>query len=212
MEPSYFQFGGGEARTLFPYLWLAENRMSKYLAIILACVWSVSSMAQADSTRTDRVGASYLSEGGFYPGFAFNYERKLLSNQSFQLLLAAKAGAYFHYQNHTGIFVMVQSGQRFRIHKKLYFEHFLGLGYLHTFLNGGDAYYVNAAGQVQKSNNAGNPHFMPSISFGLSYDCEQGKHPFMIFIRPMIFWQIPFNQTSLVQYAFEVGTLFKLKK
>ncbi len=186
--------------------------MRKYQVLILLLIWSVQSLAQGDSSRTQRIGLSYLSEGGFYPGFAFNYEQKLLANQSFQLLLAAKAGAYFHYQNHTGIFLMVQSGQRFRIHKKLYFEHFLGVGYLQSFLNGGDAYYVNAAGQVQKTNSTGNGHFMPSISFGLSYDHPKGQHPFMVFVRPMVFWQIPFNEASLVQYAFEIGTLFKLKK
>lgn len=53
---------------------------------------------------------------------------------------------------------------------------------------------------------------MPSISFGLSYAMNVAGRPTMLFARPMVFWQIPFNQVSLVQYAFEVGALFKLKK
>ena len=185
--------------------------MFKILVVVFLVFFTTLASAQRDSSRLQRIGFSYFSEGGWYPGFAFNYEKKLLANSSFQLLLAAKTGAYFHYQNHTGVFVMIQSGQRFRLYKELYFEHFLGIGYLHSFLNGGDAYYVNATGQVQKANDAGNPHFMPSISVGLSYD-HAGKLPVILFVRPMLFWQIPFNQSSLLQYAVEVGTLFKLKK
>ncbi len=105
---------------------------------------------------------------------------------------------------------MIQSEQRFRLGKHFYFEHFLGAGYLQSFLNGGDAYYVNASGQIQKASRLGNPHFMPSISFGLSYDFK-GKNKVTVFARPMIYWQIPFNEVSLVQYAFEVGTLWSLR-
>ena len=167
-------------------------------------------LGQKDSVKTRYVGVGYFSEGGFYPGFSFNYEKKLLSNNSFQLLLGGKVGAYFHSGSHTGVFLMVQSGQRFRLSKKIYFEHYLGIGYLHSFLNGGDAYYVNATGQVQTANNTGNPHFMPSINFGVSYHLPEAKRPMILFFRPMIFWQIPFNETSLLQYAFELGVMFKL--
>ena len=172
----------------------------------------MAALGQPDSVRLQRIGLAYFSEGGLYPGFTFNYEKRELANRSFQLLLAAKAGAYFHFRNHTGVFVMVQSGQRFRVYKNLFFEHFLGVGYLQSFLNGGDAYYVNASGQVQKANDTGNAHFMPSVSFGLSYELNPVKHPLILFVRPMIFWQIPFNQSSLVQYAFEAGVLVKLKR
>ncbi len=184
--------------------------MSRLVVLALILLPSLHALAQKDSSRVERIGVSYFAEGGVYPGFMLNYERKLLSNNSFQLLLAGKVGAYFHRQNHTGMFLMVQSGQRFKLHKQLYFEHFLGIGYLHSFLNGGDSYYVNASGQVQKAGDAGDPHFMPSISVGLSYD-HKGKHPVMLVARPMLFWQIPFNQVSLLQYGFEFGALFKVR-
>jgi hypothetical protein len=165
-----------------------------------------------DSLLAKYVGISYLSEGGLYPGVALNYEKTLLQNAHFQMLLGAKAGGYFHYQNHTGIFIMIAAGQRYRLYRKLFFEHFLGVGYLHSFLNGGDAYYVNASGQIQKAHKTGNPHFMPSISGGLSYTMALAGRPVMIIGRPIIFWQIPFNQVSLLQYAVEVGVMIKLKK
>jgi hypothetical protein len=180
-----------------------------FVAVLLFL--SETGFAQRDSISHSRFGVSYFSQGGFYPGFAFNYEKKLLSNARFQLLLAGKTGAYFHYRNQSGVFIMVQSGQRFQLYRNLYFEHFVGIGYLQTFLNGGDAYYVNASGQVQKTHTLGNPHFMPSVSTGISYDLK-GEHDITIFTRPMIYWQIPFNQTSLVQYAFEIGTVIRLKK
>jgi hypothetical protein len=186
--------------------------MSTQTRLLTIVLFFYSGIAVAqDSMHAHRVGVSYLSQGGIYPGFTLNYEKKLLANEKLQVLLAGKAGAYFHYRNNTGVFVMIQSGQRFRVRRNFYFEHFLGVGYLQSFLNGGDAYYVNASGQVQRAHTLGNPHFMPSLSFGVSYDLN-GKNHVTLFVRPMIYWQIPFNEASLVQYALEVGTLFKLKK
>ena len=185
--------------------------MQTRLVVVLFLLISEATKAQQDSLNYHRVGISYLSQGGFYPGFTLNYEKKLLSNGALQLLVAGKVGAYFHYHNNSGVFLMIQSGQRFRLSKHLYFEHFLGVGFLETFLNGGDAYYVNASGQIQKVSIVGNPHFMPSISFGLSYDFP-GKNRLTAFVRPLIYWAIPFNEISLVQYALELGTLIKLRK
>jgi hypothetical protein len=185
--------------------------MSKFF-FFAAMIFVLGIARGQENSRDFRAGISYLSEGGLYPGVAINCETALLANDKFQVLLGAKAGAYFHYRNHTGVFAMVQSGQRFRIHRKLYFEHFIGLGYLHSFLSGGDAYYVNASGSIKKASNSGNPHFMPSVSLGLSYGFTVAERPVMIFGRPLIFWQIPFNKGSLVQYALEIGVLFQLKK
>jgi hypothetical protein len=178
------------------------------ITIFVFCSW----VHGQDSLSHDRIGAAYLSEGGLYPGFTFTFERTLLANKTMQLLAAAKTGAYFHHRNHTGIFFMVQSGQRFKLYKNISFEHFIGIGYLHSFLNGGDAYSVNASGQVQKVHDLGNPHLMPSVSFGLSYAANQKRKPLLFYGRPMVFWQIPFNRVSLVQFAVEFGVLMHLKK
>ncbi|HEX5171856.1 MAG TPA: hypothetical protein VFW11_21905 [Cyclobacteriaceae bacterium] len=165
---------------------------------------------QSISSNSARMGASYFSEGGLNPGFILTYERSLLTSHRFEIVAAAKGGAYFHYQNQTGIFLMIQSGQRIRLYRSLFFEHYLGIGYLHTFLNGGDAYYVDSIGKIHKSYDTGNPHFMPSISFGLSYVMQELKGQPRLFIKPIIFWQIPFNETSLVQYGLEIGGIIKL--
>jgi hypothetical protein len=165
--------------------------------------------AQTDSIPRQSFSYSFLGQGGINPGATFTYERVLLSNQQFQLLTAAKAGMYFHFRNNDGFFFMIQSGTRYRLTKRLFAEHFLGIGYLQSFLNGGDAYYVNASGQIIKAHKWGNPHFMPSISFGLSYQINQRIR---LHVRPMIYWQIPFNKSILVQYAFEAGLSVGLKK
>jgi hypothetical protein len=167
-------------------------------------------LAQAENTKPCFAGISYFSEGGLYPGFTFNYERLLLSNKNAELVVGAKAGAYFHYRNHTGIFFLIQSGQRYRLVHNLYIEHFLGVGYLHSFLSGGDAYYVDATGMVHKASKKGNAHFMPSVSAGLSYHFNQKKE-YWVFGRPMLFWQIPFNNASLLQFGLEIGVNAKIK-
>jgi hypothetical protein len=180
------------------------------LLICLALTFC-QAQSQTNIKSTDRIGIGYFSAGGLYPGFTVNYERALLSIDRYELMLNAKAGAYFHYRNNTGFFLMLQSGQRFRVYKNLFFEHYLGIGYLHTFLNGGDAYYVDAAGQVHKASNRGNPHFMPSVSVGFSYAVRSADHPAIIFARPIVFWQIPFNKAALVQYAIEIGVMIRIK-
>lgn len=128
------------------------------------------------------------------------------------MMAAGRAGSYFHYRNHTGVFIMVQSGQRIRLYRQLYFEHYAGIGYLHSFLNGGDAYYVDATGSIHKKSNVGNPHFMPSISFGLGYNTRIRDRAVRFYGRPIIFWLIPFNRSSLVQYGLEFGVLVNLRK
>jgi hypothetical protein len=192
---------------------MMKNKYTSSTILLLMGLFLTCYQAQSQTgvKNVDRFGIGYFSTGGLYPGFTFNYERPLLSGDRYELMLNTKAGAYFHYRNNTGLFLMLQSGQRFRVYKNLFFEHYLGVGYLHTFLNGGDAYYVDAAGQVHKASNAGNPHFMPSVSFGFSYSINATNHPAIIFARPMVFWQIPFNKTALVQYAVEIGALIRIK-
>ncbi|HTE33604.1 MAG TPA: hypothetical protein VK666_24650 [Chryseolinea sp.] len=187
--------------------------MSKKISLALCLLMTCHLLrGQSDTLSRNFVGVSYFSEGGFYPGFTLNAERSILANKNFEILAAARLGAYFHYRDHTGVFFMIQSGQRVRIYKHLYFEHYLGLGYLQSFLSGGDAYYVDATGKIHKTSPAGNPHLMPSVSFGLSYATTISQRPVRFFGRPIIFWLIPFNQTALVQYGLEIGTLVNLRK
>ena len=179
------------------------------LLFVLFLMVSLPVFPQADTVSHPLFGVAYFPQGGVHPGLALSYERRMAGTDRFQFLMGAKIGMYYHYRNNTGVFIMAQSGQRYRIYKRLYAEHFIGIGYLHSFLNGGDAYYVTASGQIQKASRAGDPHFMPSFSFGPSY--RLGDHA-RIFLRPMIYWVIPFNQRALVQYAWEAGASFRIKR
>ncbi|MEO8472006.1 MAG: hypothetical protein ABI477_07425 [Chryseolinea sp.] len=192
--------------------WFQRNIHLATIFIVSLLTNANSLSAQVDTLKSDYVGISYFSEGGFYPGFTFTFERSLLANKNFELMAAARLGSYFHYRNHTGVFLTFQSGQRIRLYKNLYFEHYVGIGYLHSFLNGGDAYYVDATGSIHKNNNLGSPHLMPSISFGLGYNTKISNRRARFLARPIIFWLIPFNRASLVQYGLEVGALVNLAK
>jgi hypothetical protein len=187
-------------------------RMKKLLLGFGMSVASFLCLAQADTVKSYYAGVEYFSEGGFYPGFAFVGETSLLKSRNFEVMAAARVGAYFHYRNHTGIFLMAQSGQRIRLYRQLYFEHYLGLGYLHSFLSGGDPYYVDATGTIHKSSNGGSPHLMPSVSFGLGFNTHISEQACRFFARPIFFWMIPFNQTSLLQVGIEVGGVMRLKR
>jgi hypothetical protein len=187
------------------------TRTKILITCMLILAW-VGCVAQTDSLHRDYLGGAYFSEGGFYPGFTLIAERSLLRSNNFEIMAAARVGSYFHYRNQTGVFIMAQSGQRIRLYRQLYFEHYVGIGYLHTFLNGGDPYYVDATGKIRKKSNAGMPHLMPSISFGLGFNSQIAQHKYRFFARPIVFWMIPFNQTSLVEYGLELGGVIQLAK
>lgn len=183
--------------------------MKRCLIVLILCFALVESNAQApDTTSLPSVGGSVLFIAGLNPGLSGSIEKALLQNRLYALTATAKTGFYVHRYNHTGIFVMLQSGVRYRLTHGLFIDNYVGVGYLHTFLAGGKSYYVDVTGTVKQAHNVGSGHFMPSISPGLSYELKHAR----IFARTMIFWQIPFNTVALVQYGLEGGVSFPLKR
>jgi len=184
------------------------TRGHKNLLLFLFALLPAAALAQADTTRTPQLALSFLAIDGLHPGLSGAIEQSLVGNYRYSLVATAKAGFYYHRYNNTGIFLMLQSGARYRLVGNLFIENYVGVGYLHTFLNGGKAYIVDAAGTVKRYHDYGSGHFMPSISPGLSYQMKSMR----LFARSMIFWQIPFNRVSLVQYGLEAGVSINLKK
>jgi len=169
-------------------------------------------MAQADTVRTPQLSLSFLAVDGLHPGLSGAVEQSLVGNHRYSLVATAKAGFYYHRYNNTGIFIMLQSGARYRIAGNFFIDNYVGVGYIHTFLNGGKAYIVDATGTVRRYHDRGNGHFMPSISPGISYQFRSPRlQSLRVFARSMIFWQIPFNRVSLVQYSLEAGVSCNLR-
>jgi hypothetical protein len=122
------------------------------------------------------------------------------------LVLSLTIGGYVHRRNHTGLFSEVQLGQRFNFRSGLLLEQYIGLGYLHAFLNGGNVYQVSDNGSVGKIANKGRSHLMPSLSLGLGWNVARSQQlPLLLFVRPKAFWQYPFNGYALPHIALQAG-------
>jgi hypothetical protein len=155
--------------------------------------------------------AGYFGEVVTHPGAVIGVERYLFTNQKFRFILAGNLGGYVHPRNHSAMFVNVQSGQRITFRSGLFLDQFLGLGYLHTFLHDGDLYQADVFGNIQKTPNTGRPHVMPSVSVGTGWDLSKGHTgQLLVYVRPQVFWQFPFNNYALVHFALQTGITFQL--
>jgi hypothetical protein len=164
--------------------------------------------AQQAQQKTGRsaVTVGYFGETITHPGFFAGYEHNIMPQSRYQLFLTLTLGGYVHRRNHTGLFSEVGLGQRLNFRSGLLLEQSIGIGYLGTFLNGGPVYEVNDNGAVSKSSNPGRSHLMPSVSLGFGWNvARQEELPLLLFVRPKVFWQYPFNNYALPHLALQAG-------
>jgi len=189
---------------------ITKQRVYRIIPILLfgGILLPYSLQAQVTEHKTGRsaVTMGYFGETFTHPGFFAGYEHNLRPQKHYQLLLNLTLGGYVHPRNHTGLFSEVGLGQRFKFRSRFFLEQFIGIGYLHAFLNGGPVYSVTDNGAVSKSSNLGRSHLMPSVSLGFGWNVAHSeKLPLMFFIRPKVFWQYPFNGYALPHVALQAG-------
>jgi hypothetical protein len=144
-----------------------------------------------------------------HPGATLGIERYLLQDKRYRIFLGANLGMYTHTRNHTAYFINIQSGQRLTTGSGLFFDQSIGIGYLRSYLNGGDIFEVDAFRGVYESKNSGRGHVMPSVSLGTGWDfSKKNIANLAVFVRPQVFWQYPFNNYSLVHLALQTGLTF----
>jgi hypothetical protein len=171
---------------------------------LLPC--AVQAQETAQETGRSAITMGYFGETITHPGFFAGYEHNLRPQNRYQLFLSFTLGGYAHRRNHTGLFSEVQLGQRLNFRSGLLLEQSIGIGYLHTFLNGGPVYEVNDNGVVSKSRNPGRSHLMPSVSLGFGWNVARSEAlPLLLFVRPKVFWQYPFNGYALPHLALQAG-------
>ena len=151
----------------------------------------------------------YFGETVTHAGFNLGLERQLSDSEKYQIILAVNAGYYKHIRNNTSIFLRAQWGQRINFTNGVFIDHFLGVGYLHQFVSGGDIYEVLPNGAVVESPNTGSPKFMPSIAVGAGYNFPESR--FSLYVRPELFWKAPFNGYFLTNFALNAGVIIKMK-
>jgi len=166
----------------------------------------------AQEEKPLRLSIAYFGEMITHPGFEFGVERGILQSKRFELFWGGRLGMCTHRRNHTAVFLGVESGQRMLFPFGLFLDHKLGLAYLQSIPIGGPTYVVDAIGDVKEVRNLGRAHIMPSVTLGLGWDLEKhGLPPIRLFGRTQIFWQLPFNTTSLVHFGVLVGVSWRIK-
>lgn len=125
-----------------------------------------------------------------------------------EVFLTANIGSYIHKRSHVGLFLSSEIGYRKTIRKGFKYEMLIGLGYLHTFLQG-DTYEVNDDGTVDRVYLAGQPNLMIPFSIGLGYDFNfHYKKPFSLHLKPSFFIQYPYNQAIAIRPVVDLGLFY----
>ncbi len=177
----------------------------------LLLLWPGTARAQAPPSRWG-ISLAYFGEFVTHPGVTISAERYLFNNGTYQVFVGAQAGGYVHRRNHTGLFVGLETGHRITMKSGLFFDQHLGLGYLHTFLNGGDVFEADALRGAYEVKDGGRGHVMPSVSVGTGWTFRDGagQPRWSVFARPVVFWQYPFNNYALVHPALQAGATYLL--
>lgn len=173
--------------------------------------------------HVSRVNISYFGESALHYGLKLGAENSLWikdkvktkrnnkeSLKRKELILTANLGGYFHKHNHIGLFINSEIGYRKTQKKGFKSEIFLGLGYLHTILQG-DTYTVNDDSTVDQLHFAGQSNLMIPLTFGFGYDFDYFYNkPFSIHIKPGFFIQYPYNIQIAIRSTLELGIIYKL--
>ena len=128
------------------------------------------------------------------------------------IFVTGNVGCYIHRRNTVGVFINSEIGYRKTRKNGFMYEFLLGLGYLHSFLQG-DTYEVNADGSVKQVFLAGRSSFMPALCGGIGYDFDYRYHKhFSVFLKPGFFVQYPFNTALAARTSIELGIFYNFHR
>jgi hypothetical protein len=171
--------------------------------------------------RLNGIGISYYGENISHYGLKIATEFPVLVkdklkvkdndkiiNKRKEIFITGNIGGYVHKRNHLAVFIGSEIGYRKTRKKGFKYEFLLGLGYLHTFLQG-DTYEVSDDGDVKKVNFAGQSNLMIPFSLGFGYDFNFFyKKPISVSIKPGFFIQYPYNIAVAVRPTIDFGIYY----
>ncbi|HEY0057098.1 MAG TPA: hypothetical protein VGB63_17240 [Pedobacter sp.] len=175
--------------------------------VLVQCIlspYSLHAQETSDSRGRSALTIGYFGETISHPGLFAGYEHNLMPQSRYQILMTFNLGGYVHRRNHTGLISEVGLGQRLNFRSGLLLEQHIGIGYLHTLLNGGPVYEVKENGVINESGDRSRSHLMPSLSLGFGWNVARtDKFALLLFVRPKVFWQYPFNSYALPHVALQ---------
>jgi hypothetical protein len=158
-----------------------------------------------------KFAGGYFGEMISHPGIVGEIERERLFTEQIGLSTRLDLGFYHHTGNNDVFFADISYGFRRYFKNGLFLEQYLGIGTMALYYNE-DVWHIDSNGNATQVSKFGNFNLMPSISSGLGY--VLGRHsanPKFVWVRPKIFWQMPFNNMALPHVALQTGITFTLK-
>ena len=177
--------------------------MKRIYSIIICLAFAVT-LAQAQ--KRIHVGGGYFGHTLSHPGLVLEAELEHQFTAKASLPVYAGLGAYLHPRNHYGLFLEAGFGFRQYLRSGLFLEERIGAGILQTFLHSDGVFEVDDSGQVTEGSRVNQVDFMPSVSLGWGYDLSNGKEGRnLIWIRPKLYFQLPYKTTTNYHLALQVG-------
>ncbi|MFN3430562.1 MAG: hypothetical protein ACK46X_11475 [Candidatus Sericytochromatia bacterium] len=147
---------------------------------------------------------AYFGEMGTHPGLLLGTEHTAWVAGWHRTFLSANVGGYRHPGNHVGLFLDAALGYRLNFPTGFSLESMIGMGYLHTLLDG-QVYSAGPAG-VEAVTDWGRPAWMPSMTVGAGIEgARLGFERTRFFTRLQLFGQYPYNAYILPHVATQVG-------
>jgi hypothetical protein len=153
---------------------------------------------------------SYFGETVTHPGLTIGIEYAIVDKGWYRLAFSAQVGGYYHRRNHVGAFIDAGLVNRFTSSFGLFGDAALGVGYLHTWVDGA-TYSRQTDGNVGRVAGYGLPHLKVTGDFRAGYDLSGlSGFPGGVFMGLSIFGEYPFNGFFLPHAALQTGLLLKL--
>ena len=150
-------------------------------------------------------GIGYFGETGVYPGLVLELEKETYQSDQLSTPFRINLGYYSHPRNHAAFFTDIHYGLRRTLNNGIMFESSVGIGVMLSYYNE-EIYTLSETGQFKESSRLANPDFMPSITLGMGYDFSDDREKRrMVWARPKMFWQYPFNTLALPHLSLQIG-------
>jgi hypothetical protein len=199
--------------------------MARYLLAAILLI-SLNPVKAQDSLKINQplikgISVSYFAEYFMHYGIKIGTEYPLWSHEKIKVrknlkeihknksvFVTGNIGCYVQKRYHVGLFVNSELGYRKTRSKGISCEWLLGLGYLHTFLQG-DTYQVNDDGSVERVKLAGQSNLMALLAFGVGYNFNYYYHkPYAFHLKPGFFIQYPYNTAIAVRPTIDLGVFY----
>jgi hypothetical protein len=184
--------------------------MKNKLKITVYLLMFVGFMANAQTKINTGIG--YFGEVVTYPGIVGEIELEKFHSPGFSTPLKLNVGFYNHPRSHNAMFIDIHEGfRRYSKSGAWYFEQSVGFGIMLSFYNE-DVWHFDEEGNSAYVSNIANLDYMPSVTFGGGYNfTPQKESANVLWVRPKIFWQLPYNNLALPHIAVQVGFSHTIK-